>query len=368
MNFVMKINRANPVIASIALLITSSLCYGQASSVSDNLAKLKDEREAVRMAAVKALGRSGDELAIEPLIEVMKKDQDAFVRAEAALALGSFKNLRAINALIAALSRADGNVTEAANQALKSLGPAAIPPMVEALSSDDSRLTANLIDAFELIGPAAIDPLIAGLKSNSLNRQRNASFALGRLKSPRAIPFLLPLLNSPYEIVRGPAAVALGEIGDPSAIDSVLPLLKDSDSIVRLSAAGALANMKATGTVEQIALLLKDPDKDVKQEVGAALSKMNSPEAIQHLMAAAKSKDLAVVAGGYKTFLRRLTPALTEVLLDALYEAGNEEMAQDFINSGNRKLASEARAWAKENGYEIFSIPTYGTGRRKSRG
>jgi HEAT repeat protein len=348
-------------------MISATLGYSQLTNVADNLAKLKDKREAVRMAAVKALGRSADERAIEPLIEVMKQDEDAFVRTEATLALGNFKDLRAINALIAALTTADGNVTEAANQALKNLGPNAMPPMIEALASHDSRLTGNLIDAFELIGAPAVDALVAALGSDNSNRQRNASFALGRLKNPRAIPFLLPLLTSPYDIVRGPAAVALGEIGDPRAIDSVLPLLKDPYPIVRLSAAGALADMKATGTVEEIALLLKDTDKDVRHEVGAALSKMNSPQAIEHLMTAAKSKDLAVVAGGYKVFLRRLTPTLIETLLDALAEFGDEEMIQAFVNSGNRRLASEARSWAKENGYEIFSIPTYGTGRRKRR-
>jgi|GEM_PF-2366057 len=363
-SFWMKTNTGRLLVRSLLVVfLLSAVGQAQTPSFSDNLAKLKDKREAVRIAAVKALGRSGDDRAIEPLIEVLKTDEDLLVGEEAVLALGNFRDLRAVRGVLAALGTTNGNAHEAANKVLKNFGAFAMPPMIEALADLDSDVGRNLIDAFEFIGAPAVDALIATLSNPQT--QGGAMQALGRIKNPRAIQPLIALLKDPEAYVRRDAASALGDIGDARAIDAIRPLLKDSDLTVRVSAAYALGEMKDAGSVDEIALLLSEDDNDVKKEIGAALSKINSPRAIEHLMGAAKKRDLAVVAGGYPAYLRRLTPALTTTLLDALEEFGGQEMAEAFLRSGNRRLAAEARSWAKENGYVIFSVPNYGTGRRR---
>ena len=63
---------------------------------------LKDEDRFVRRDAAEALGKIGDERAVEPLIRVLK-DEEWTVRWEAASALGKIGGVRAEEALIHAL-------------------------------------------------------------------------------------------------------------------------------------------------------------------------------------------------------------------------------------------------------------------------
>jgi len=73
------------------------------------------------------------------------------------------------------------------------------------------------------------------------------------------------------------------------------------------------------------------------------------------------------VATGFRVYLRRLTPVLTKTLVETIEKHGDQQMAEAFLKSGNGRLAAAARAWAKENGYDIVSFPIYGTGRRRRR-
>ncbi|HEY6046284.1 MAG TPA: HEAT repeat domain-containing protein [Pyrinomonadaceae bacterium] len=354
------------VLFLISFAILGAGAYAQTANFADSLAKLKDKRAAVRIAAIKSLGRSGDERAIDPLIAVIKNDEDLEVAGEATAALGNFRDLRAVRGVMTAFATANGNAHEAANRALKNWGAFAVPTMIEALSDSDSYASSMLIDAFESMGEPAVDPLIAALVNP--DQLTNAAMALGRIKSSRAVSALILLLKDKEAYVRSAATDALGNIGDARAIEPIRPLLKDRDASVRASAVFALGELKDGVSVDEIAALIAGDDNDLKREIGTALSKIGSPRAIEHLMSAARNQDLPVVAGAYKTYLRRLTPALVNTLVDALQEFGDQEMIEAFLNSGNRRLASEARVWAKDNNYEIFSIPTYGTGRRKRRG
>jgi len=56
----------------------------------------------------------------------------------------------------------------------------------------------------------------------------------------------------------------------------------------------------------------------------------------------------------------RCAQAETATLIDAPYERGNEDMAQDFMNSGSARLAREGRAWAKKTGTQSFPFPPTG--------
>ncbi|MGQ0761796.1 MAG: HEAT repeat domain-containing protein [Acidobacteriota bacterium] len=353
------------VVGFILIGFLSTLSFAQPSNVDGNLAKLKDQRPNVRIAAIKALGRSGDERVIDPLVEVLKNDEDIYVGSEAATALGNFRNVRGVKALIEAYGTVNGSAHEEANKALKSMASIAIPLLIEALDNADSYTSHHLKDAFEFIGDAAVDPLIAELARPSIHIA--VLEALGRIKSPRSVPVLIGLLKHKDAYVRAGAADALGVIADPRAIEPIRPLLKDSDAEVRRSAVLALGELKDAVSVDEIAAFGSDVDDQMKYAVGDALSSINSPRAIEHLMAAAQRGDLAVVSTGFKVYLRRPTPALTRTLIEALEQHGNQFMAEAFLKSGNARLASAARVWAKENGYDIVSFPVYSPGRRRRR-
>lgn len=64
--------------------------------------------------------------------------------------------------------------------------------------------------------------------------RRNAAIALGNLRDPAAIPFLIPLLRDPHPEIRSAAAWALGEIGGEEARCAVAEAFaRESDPAVR---------------------------------------------------------------------------------------------------------------------------------------
>ena len=351
------------LVSLVVVGLISPFSSAQTPNFNDQLAKLKDPRPAVRIAAIKQLGRSGDERAIDSLVEVIKNDDDIYVGSEAATALGNFRTVRGVKALIEAYSTMNGGAHEEANKALKSMASLAVPLLIEALDNADSYTSLNLMEAFEFIGEAAVEPLINALAQPSIHSR--VLDALGQIKSPRAVPPLLALLKHNEAYVRGGAANALGIIADPRATEAIRPLLKDSDFEVRKNAVNALGDLKDAVSVDEIAAFASDDDDQMKYAVGFALSNINSPRAVEHLLTAAAKRNLAVVSTGFKVYLRRLTPSLTSTLIQALEEHGDQQMAESFLKTGNGRLAAAARAWAKENGYDIVSFPTYPTRRRR---
>jgi len=85
------------------------------------IAGLEDERESVRSSAMRSLGKMRAKTAVEPLIRLLLEAETAYIRKEAALALGEIGGERARNALERALSDETDIVREHAGDALRSL-------------------------------------------------------------------------------------------------------------------------------------------------------------------------------------------------------------------------------------------------------
>ncbi|MBU0599589.1 HEAT repeat domain-containing protein, partial [bacterium] len=154
--------------------------------------------------------------------------------------------------------------------------------------------------------------------------------------------------------VRWIAAEALGEIKDIRAIKPLILALKDEYLGVQMSAAGALV-MIGTPAVEPLITTLKDKNSDVRMFAAEALGEIKDTRAVKPLLAALKAKDLAVVTGAHSFFIRRGEQKSIPILIDALNEYGNKEMAADFSNCGNSQLKKAGRAWTKEHDCTIES-------------
>ena len=111
--------------------------------------------------AANALGRIGDERAVEPLL-VALRDADENVRDYAASALGDIGDARAVEPLIAALRDADENVRFWAAKALGQIGDAhAVAPLIQLLPDtseleewSSERVCDTAANALERIGTA----------------------------------------------------------------------------------------------------------------------------------------------------------------------------------------------------------------------
>ncbi len=113
---------------------------------------LKDEDWYVRSNAAEALGEIGDARAVEPLIQALLGDESEGVRGEAAGALGHIGDARAVEPLIQALKDEDWWVRKEAAWALGKIGDErAIEPLTQALNDEEELVRAQAEAALEKI-------------------------------------------------------------------------------------------------------------------------------------------------------------------------------------------------------------------------
>lgn len=104
--------------------------------------------------------------------------------------------------------------------------------------------------------------------------------ALGRFRDARAVAALVARLNDSEGAVRRTAVMALGEIRDPRATGPLAGTVGDGDTSVRAYAVLALAQIGTVGNqgiTESIGKFLKDPDPKVRQSAGIELAKQKEP-------------------------------------------------------------------------------------------
>lgn len=171
------------------------------------VSSLQEDTPEIRRAAAYALGKLGDQQAVDLLREALYDDH-AGVRREA---LDSLIQLEAVEALIEALSHPDEDIRRSAVWAV-----------------------------YDLKYPQALEPLIGLLKDESDSIRQVTCFALGDLGDARAVQPLIEVLSDTDKYVRKAAVEALGDIGDPRAIEPLKALLtteQDQDVIESIESA-----------------------------------------------------------------------------------------------------------------------------------
>ena len=254
-----------------------------------------------RRLAIYGLERIGDPAnasAIWPLLN----DRDEWVRRNAATALGKLRNRAATPYLVNALDHPDVHLRYEAFIALARIGdPAAQKPIIRAMQDkrlwrelgawdevavlhvidrdwwtdrdvipflkglldydkwdhpefaelDDIRRTTNTrlvankaaeVLATKFGDASGEDWLIKGLAADDYMQQTSA-YALGLLKSRKAVPALTKLFESEWLNNRRYAIEALAAIGDKSAVPALEKMLEQDDLRIRTAAAAALVKI-----------------------------------------------------------------------------------------------------------------------------
>ncbi len=166
----------------------------------------------VRWAAAYALGKLGDQRAVEPLRKALYDDHDK-VRREAVKSLGQ---LKAVEALIDALGNPDDTIRNLAVHALDDLkDPRAVEPLIAALGDEDSSIRQVACYAVRDLGDVrAVQPLIERLRDSNKFVRQCAAEALGKIGDPRAIePLEARLETEEDEQVRNSIKRALRSLG-----------------------------------------------------------------------------------------------------------------------------------------------------------
>ena len=232
-----KLATGNP--ASRLLPTVMRLCRELAVLVADRAAPEEDRIEAIRLLTLLA-----DHRAAPTLAEVMRRGEGR-VSAEAAIALGRQRDVRAQSMLVNLIGMEDPHIrTRAAISLARLRDRAAVPGLIDALwvSGDDYDRREAIRWLGQLQDPSAVEPLIGILPETQLRYL--TVVALGRIGDVRAYEPLVSTLEwEELTSVRDGVARGLGYLGDRRAIAPLVRLVRDepdlrmpSESLVRLGA------------------------------------------------------------------------------------------------------------------------------------
>jgi len=214
-----------------------------------------DSQEAVRFAAMRALGAIRAENTVRTLTEQLEhygKGEGAWSALDG---LAHIAHDSSVPVFKTRLADRDPFIRRAAIEGLgralsagasaEAEGAAAEVPAIEAAAADPSPVVrAAAAFALELLGQNGIDRLATALQSNDLAPQIAEYFLeLG----PKGTARLVPHVKSTDASIRGNVAVILGAIGSAAEIVALEPLLQDAETDVRRAAERAIERIKVRG-------------------------------------------------------------------------------------------------------------------------
>lgn len=245
------------------------------------------------------------------------KDEDWAIREDAATALGTLRDPRAVGPLVTVLRDSDRAVREAAIGALTALGEPAVTALATCLTDRELSVQEAASAVLAVIADVRVlAPLVAALKSPDWIVRMHAAKALGRIKNAEAVESLIPLLQDKVKAVREETSAALAAIGD-AAIPSLLNALTHSEWLVRLHAVEALGKTRSASAVEPLlSALFNDRDAAIREDAVRALGQIGDARAVEFLFLVMKEpglRPLAVESLG-QIGDRRAVPVLINVL------------------------------------------------------
>jgi HEAT repeat protein len=162
---------------------------------------------------------------VQPLIQALK-DRTMTVRQRAIVALGRIKDPQALPTLIEILLE-NKHESYDANKAILKFGKKALPELAKAFERTNNQQLMLLLIGMRYEG--AFDLLLKLLKGPGFSMPQTAIRELGKLGDKRAIPYLIPYLDSDNPISQAEAVRALGKLGAAESIPALMNLLEDTD-------------------------------------------------------------------------------------------------------------------------------------------
>jgi HEAT repeat protein len=271
------------------------------------IAALSDEHHQTRARAARALGRIGDERAIDPLLKRLddpaekRGEHGTGAREAVALALGQLGPRRAVRPLIAALKDQNPRVRRATARALGMLGD-----------------------------PAAADPLLPLLTDDQRRVVQEATVALGRLKATAACDRILALLDDEDSYLRAAAAEALGNIGERRAAAALGTLLAgDRDPEVREAAARALGRLGDRSALPVLRRALEDKSHPVAARAAKSLHDLKDPQGLKALLDMFASKPEKPRRHPVSSALAEMGPRAVPIILEGLADPKNRRLREN---------------------------------------
>lgn len=268
-------------IASGCLTVIFSLSVvGCSSKSTEELITVLNQRGDGAYSAAIDLGSKKDKRAVEPLIATLQ-DDSVRLRQAALMGLQWFDDPRAIKAIVTTLKDKDSKVREEAKR------------KIEFVIGQNYASFAPALAEMRAENATTMEPLIALLKeklnSEGTSSQQRMIAVLGQTKDSRAIEPVLKALNSSDADLRNAAIGALGNIGDKPATEALIRAFAQSSPEEQEAIAIALGTTNQSGAIDTL------------------LSAVNK---------STPAKQKAAIAGLGKTKDPRVVAAMIEVLTD----------------------------------------------------
>jgi len=203
-----------------------------------------------------------------------------------------------------------------------------------------------------------MDVLLKQLKSWKSNERLAAAKELGDRKDPRAVSPLVSVLRTDKNWeVRLAAEDSLVKIGSPS-VEPLLQVIREEQTCnPRRRAVRALKEINDPCAAETLMKAsAEDPDCCVRKFAARALGEINDPKTAKYLDDAVKRKNLEIISGAYRYYVRKGEPGTEDVLVEAMQKYRYDKtMILDFVSCENEKLKQAAEKIATERGYALTS-------------
>jgi len=217
-----------------------------------------------------------------------------------------------------------------------------------------------------IVAADEVDVLIKQLKSSNSDERLAAAKELGDKKDPRGVSSLVSVLRTDKKWeVRLAAEDSLVKIGSPSA-EALLKVIREEQTCMpRRRAARALTEIHDPCSAETLMKAsAEDPDCCVRKFAARALGEINDPKAAKYLDAAMKRKNLEIVSGAYRYYIRKGEHGTEDFLVEAMQKCFYDKtMVLDFVGCENEKLKQAAEKIATDHGYALtpdWSGPKWG--------
>lgn len=208
---------------------------------------LSDPKEKVRLAALDMLWDSDKLSLIQPIIDMMEKDESTAVRASAAGSLGHYL-------LMAQWGEISLDIEDPISQALIKQITNLVTPLPVRRAALESVSSVPLPEVQTYIRDA--------YESSVPEMELSAIFAMGRSADPIWLPIIQNELENEDTEMRAEAAKAAGIIGDSSFSDAIAELARYDDDlevqIAAVHALGLIGNEIATNTLSAMADEVED--------------------------------------------------------------------------------------------------------------
>jgi HEAT repeat protein len=224
---------------------------------------LDDDDADVRVQSVRALWEHEGTDLIDPLLRLLAGDEDAGVRAEAALALGRF-------VIMHEEGRLRDRYFESVEQGLRT-----------SLSDRDEpqEVRARILEAVGSHNEQWVrDAIREAYESDVHLLKVSAVHAMGRSCDDRWLPLLTRELTNDDPEVRYEAAVSCAELADERAIPHLIKLVVDPDDEVKQAAISALGEIGGSQAKGALQALLDSESETTREAAMDALTHVDFEE------------------------------------------------------------------------------------------